>query len=179
MTTTRFDPGGGGVLTAGRAPSGTRLLDGGGTRNVYAEDSEAAAVTPDGTMVVTSYGDGDTLRLDVFVVVSAEMIQRLPVGGVLEAGDESLLHAQPVNDVELDDRGTRFASAGADGRVVVWDSVTFEPIAVLEGHTGAVLDLAFNPVDANEVASGARMARSPQVRADLRTRLRRPARGRA
>jgi len=48
--------------------------------------------------------------------------------------------------------GKRFASAGQDRTVKVWDAVTGQETLTLKGHTGEVHSVAFSP-DGNRLAS--------------------------
>ncbi|WP_331749900.1 WD40 repeat domain-containing protein (plasmid) [Streptomyces longwoodensis] len=54
-------------------------------------------------------------------------------------------HVGPVWDVAVSTDGSRTATAGEDGNVFIWDTITGELVHVLTGHTSAVTCLAFSP----------------------------------
>ncbi|WP_065010869.1 hypothetical protein [Mesorhizobium sp. AA22] len=57
-----------------------------------------------------------------------------------EARDVLLFHECEVSAVAVLPNG-RFASAGADDRIALWQIGRGEPAQILEGHTGPVADL--------------------------------------
>lgn len=61
-----------------------------------------------------------------------------------EAREVLLFHDDQVDAVAFLPDG-RFASAGADGRIAIWESGRSAPVSVLEGHTGPVTALAVSP----------------------------------
>ena len=61
-----------------------------------------------------------------------------------EAREVLLFHDDQVDAVAFLPDG-RFASAGADGRIAIWESGRSAPVSVLEGHTGPVAALAVSP----------------------------------
>jgi WD40 repeat protein len=59
-----------------------------------------------------------------------------------------------MESVEFDRVGARILSGGDDGTVGVWDSVTGERLARLEGHVGSVRSAGFSPDGARVVSGG-------------------------
>jgi hypothetical protein len=53
-----------------------------------------------------------------------------------------LMHDRPRDVIEV---GGRVATAGDDGTARLWDAESGKPLAVLQGHTGPVLSVAFSP----------------------------------
>jgi WD40 repeat protein/tRNA A-37 threonylcarbamoyl transferase component Bud32 len=62
-------------------------------------------------------------------------------------------HTQVVRCVTYHPDGRQIASAGADGTIRLWDSVTGQPIMALPGHAGGVFRLAYRPSDGRHLAS--------------------------
>jgi serine/threonine protein kinase len=61
-------------------------------------------------------------------------------------------HGSAIHGVVYSPDGTRLASAGADGTVKVWDTITGRELRTLPGHTGDVYAVAYSP-DARKLAS--------------------------
>ena len=59
-----------------------------------------------------------------------------------------------INAVSWSPDGLRLASGGYDGAIYVWDAVSAECIAVLEGHSGNVNAVAWSPDGARLASSG-------------------------
>ena len=68
-----------------------------------------------------------------------------------EAREVLLFHEGQVDAVAALPQG-RFASAGADGRVAIWEAGRSAPISVLQGHSAPVVALAVSP-DGSTLAS--------------------------
>lgn len=96
----------------------------------------AIAVTADGQAAIT--GSFDTRAI----------IWSLETG---EAREILLFHDGQVDAVAALPHG-RFASAGADGRIAIWDAGRSTPVSVLEGHSAPVVGLAVSP-DGSTLAS--------------------------
>jgi WD40 repeat protein len=62
---------------------------------------------------------------------------------------------EPVWSIALSPNGRTLASGGDDGPVRLWDVLTGEQLAGLDGHTDRVYDVAFSP-DGSVLASGSR-----------------------
>ncbi|MDX1400996.1 MAG: hypothetical protein R3245_03655, partial [Kiloniellales bacterium] len=54
-------------------------------------------------------------------------------------------HGAPVRDVVLSRDGTRALSAGFDDQVILWDTLSRQPLMRLVGHEAAVNAVAFLP----------------------------------
>ncbi|WP_246248869.1 c-type cytochrome [Chelativorans alearense] len=89
----------------------------------------AIAVAPEGSAAIT--GSFDT-RAIVWSLETGEARQVL------------LFHGDEVNAVAVLPDG-RFATAGADARIAIWEPGRQAPIRVLEGHSGPVTALAVSP----------------------------------
>lgn len=89
----------------------------------------AIAVAPDGQAAIT--GSFDTKAI----------VWSLATG---EAREVLLFHEGQVNAVASLPQG-RFATAGAEGRIAIWQVGRSVPIAVLEGHAAPVASLAVSP----------------------------------
>jgi cytochrome c len=96
----------------------------------------AISVAPDGKTAAT--GSFDTRAI----------IWWLETG---EARDVLLFHEGEVTAVAALPNG-RFASAGADGRIAIWQTGRSDPARILEGHAGPVADLEVSP-DGSMLAS--------------------------
>jgi len=89
----------------------------------------AVAVSPDGALAVTGSFDQSVIlwRLGAG---SAEAVLRFHEGSVNAA---------------LALGGGRFASAGEDGRIAIWQAGRADPVTVLAGHAGPIVALALSP----------------------------------
>ena len=87
----------------------------------------SAAVTPDGSQVVTA---SDDKLIRVWDVSTGK--QRLTFKG----------HSRLVTSVALTPDATRIVSCSLDNTVRVWDKATEETLHTLHGHSDAVLDIA-------------------------------------
>ncbi|ARP65614.1 hypothetical protein A9K65_021355 [Mesorhizobium sp. WSM1497] len=96
----------------------------------------AIAVTADGQTAITGGFDAKAI------------IWSIKTG---EAREVLLFHDGQVDAVAALPQG-RFASAGADGRIAVWEAGRSTPIAVLQGHSAPVVSLAVSP-DGSTLAS--------------------------
>ena len=96
----------------------------------------AISVAPDGDTAITGSFDASAIvwRLETG---AAENVMRFHNGQVLA------VLALPQN---------RFATAGEDGRIAIWESGGAEPARVLEGHQAPVVSLALSP-DGETLAS--------------------------
>ncbi|MEO4001938.1 c-type cytochrome [Mesorhizobium sp. CAU 1732] len=96
----------------------------------------AIAITADGQTAITGSFDAKAI------------IWSLETG---EARDVLLFHDDQVDAVALLP-DNRFASAGADGRIALWEDGNSTPVSVLEGHKAPVVSLALSP-DGSSLAS--------------------------
>lgn len=96
----------------------------------------AIAITADGQTAITGSFD------------SRAIVWSLATG---EARDVHLFHDSQIDAVAVLP-GNRFASAGADGRIALWEDGKDAPVTVLEGHEGPVVALAVSP-DGSTLAS--------------------------
>ena len=76
-------------------------------------------------------------------------------GGAVIMISSSPGHTSGINSVSLSADGSRCASAGADGRIKLWDMVTGTCIRTFEGHGGPVHSVDLS-ADGASIASGAR-----------------------
>lgn len=114
----------------------------------HTEAVEALEYAPDGRFILTGSRDG-TARIwqaadgaPVLTVTHPEFACLPP-------------NVQPcyIYGVAWSPDGTRFATVGRDGRVVVWESATGNPLLALSAGLGSVADVAFSP-DGRWLASG-------------------------
>ena len=99
-----------------------------------------AAVTPDGSQMVTAGKDG---RVHVWSMSSGEEVM------VLEGHDS---YYKEVNGVAVTPDGTRVVSCSDDRTLRVWDVHTWEAVFVLEGHEDEVREVAITP-DGSQIVS--------------------------
>ena len=97
----------------------------------------AAAVTPDGSQMVTGAHDS----VHVWSMSSGEEVM------VLEG------HSIQINGVAVTPDGTRVVSCSCDKTVRVWDIHTGEAVFVLEGHEGGVCDVSITPDSSKAVST--------------------------
>ena len=76
----------------------------------------------------------------------------IPTGKVLLSGQ---YHQGPVWDLDMNPNGTRLASAGADGKVRLWDTKTLVPIGAPMQHSDSVEAVSFRK-DGRSIISGGR-----------------------
>src|SRR5262249_10450169 len=55
------------------------------------------------------------------------------------------IHRNSVSDLAYSPDGSRIASASLDQTIGLWHGATLEPVALLRGHTGKVLQVQFTP----------------------------------
>jgi cytochrome c len=118
-----------GLLLCGAAAPGAELRGHGGP-------VRAIAVTADGQTAITGSFDEKVI---LWSVQTGEARQVL------------LFHDGQVEAVAALPQG-RFASAGADGRIAVWETDRSTPVSVLQGHAARVAALAVSP-DGSTLAS--------------------------
>ena len=111
---------------------------------------------PDGAMARLGKG---TIRDIAFSPVGQYLAVASSIGvWIYEVATSRALMLLPtasrVYSVSFSPDGATLASGALDGTVRLWDVVTGEPIATLEGHTDAVYSVSFSP-DGATLASGA------------------------
>jgi len=65
------------------------------------------------------------------------------VSGIPSRTGQAVRHSGDVAGAAWSPDGSRFASVGADGLVIVWDAATLQPLKALTGHGGAVRVVRF------------------------------------
>ncbi len=98
--------------------------------------TNAVAISPDSTLIVTGHNDTTVRLWDV------------AIGGLRAVLRD---HTQPVRAIAFSPNGLLIASAGGsettgeDSAIRLWDTNAQTLFATLPGHTGAVMALAFSP----------------------------------
>jgi WD40 repeat protein/serine/threonine protein kinase len=100
-------------------------------------------VSPDGTRLACSRGDGEWRRLAVLDATSGK--QTAVCDG----------HRETVWAYTFSSDGTRLASAGEDKLAHLWDAATGALLATARGHASKVLSVAFRPDGARLVTTSA------------------------
>jgi WD40 repeat protein len=133
------------------------------------QPSDAVAFSADGRSIVTACRD-DRLRVwrpaigDLNLILVERGAQALTATPALRGGAEPpgipwnvhalAGHLDRVRDVAVSPDGSRIASAGGDGRAIVWDAETGERLLILAGHEGFVEAVAFSPDGQQVVTAG-------------------------
>jgi WD40 repeat protein len=99
----------------------------------------AVAIAPGGAFAIAGCADGRLVRLSMPTLADTAMSWR---------------HDAPVAAVAFSVGGTRLASVGHDGRILIGDHDADAPFAAVVDHTAAVLCVAWS--DRDLLASGAR-----------------------
>jgi WD40 repeat protein len=109
------------------------------------------AISPDGKILAAGSSNG---WIQLLNPVTGKTIQLWdPVAGKAGVFPRLPGHAGPVLSVAFSPDGKTLASGGSDGKIKLWDPVTGQERATLEGDTDAVFSLAFRP-DGRMLASG-------------------------
>jgi WD40 repeat protein len=102
----------------------------------FAGNVNALALTPDEQVLFTGADGGELFAWDISTVSDGDQPKKI---GSLKA------HTEDVFALKVSPNGNRLASAGADGRVLIWELPTLRQINSLEGHTGWVRCLDYSP----------------------------------
>jgi WD40 repeat protein len=100
------------------------------------------ALAPDESLLVSSCGDG-AVRIWDLKPKPENLTEKLKLTN----------HAALVWDVKFSPDGRMLATCGADQRIRLWDTGTWQELQVLQGHLNEVWCLAISP-DGNTLASG-------------------------
>jgi WD40 repeat protein len=103
----------------------------------------ALAISPDETLAAGGVGNA----IIVWDTETGDELFRL-------SGTNQTGHTNRVRSIAFNPEGTLIASAGADGRIVIWDVATQTQSARWEAHTGGANTLAFSPRDGQLLLSG-------------------------
>jgi WD40 repeat protein len=103
-----------------------------------ADNTGGIALSPDGTLLATSGGDGAAL----WNADSGELVVRLRG------------HTGDVPDVVFSADGAMVATASEDGTARIWDAATGRLLHTLFGHEGSVTGVAFSPDGTTVATSG-------------------------
>ncbi len=102
------------------------------------DNTGGIALSPDGTLIATSGGDGAAL----WNADSGELVVRLRG------------HTGDVPDVVFSSDGMLVATASEDGTARIWDASTGRLLHTLFGHEGSVTGVAFSPDGTTVATSG-------------------------
>jgi WD40 repeat protein len=110
------------------AADGTRVVDlTAGTTRLVAGAAKPLALSPDGHTLLTAEG----VNIGVWNLVTGHRI------------GQAVRHSGDVLGAAWSPDGARFASVGADGLVIAWDTKTLQPVKALTGHGGSVRVVRF------------------------------------
>ena len=118
------------------------LLTGGVGSGRALNSDEVVCLVVGGSKIATGWVDGG---VRVFEMTDAtNLVHSLLVENGSELPEPLVLngHTTPVRSIAMD-QGTRLASGGVDGAVVLWDLVAETGIFRLLGHRGAITDILF------------------------------------
>eukprot|EP00727_Mastigamoeba_balamuthi_P013020 m51a1_g8340 hypothetical protein (871) ;mRNA; r:9862-16768 len=107
----------------------------------------AVAVDPAERFVVVGGGDGRVYRVDLSAIpppAPGESADMAPELDQLYVG-----HTQAVTSVAVNADGTRIVSGSADGTVIVWDTVSRQPLVTFTQHKGPVTSVLVVQVPAD------------------------------
>jgi U3 small nucleolar RNA-associated protein 12 len=132
-----------------------QLSGGVGTGRALNSD-EVVCLSINGEKIATGWVDG---AVRVFDVLEQELNSKkgLVHSLIHDNVDEEFVmreplvlngHTTPVRSLTWDDDGTRLASGGTDGSVVLWDVVAETGLFRLLGHRGAITDISFVSLEA-------------------------------
>lgn len=94
----------------------------------------------------TRFSDAETAALQAYLDRGGKLIFMYdPPTGI-----EALLAG--IRAVAFSKDGSRFATGGADGVVIIWDTASHQRLQELRGHSAAVIDVSFSP-DGAQVAT--------------------------
>jgi len=97
---------------------------------------EAVIFSPDTTMIATG-GRGHIQFLNIWDSTTGNLVANLK--------EYRPARALRMNCLAWTAEGNMLISGAWDGSIMTWDTTTWQPISVLQGHTATVMDIAISP----------------------------------
>jgi WD40 repeat protein len=102
-------------------------------------DITAIIFTPDGERVIGGDSEGS---VHVWNVKSGTLVKKILA--YLDYGSNEMPYPG-VTGIAVTPDGSMLATASGCGRVQLWDAASFNRIAILQGHEGDIVSIAFDP----------------------------------